>query len=159
MISSFPPFVNDETEILILGSIPGVISLTKQEYYGNKNNQFWKIIYSIFDTLPVSDHYDEKISLLIQNKIGIWDVLANCERKGSLDMHIKNQTENNINELLLQFPKIKQVLFNGKESYRYFNNKFGSIEGISYHVLPSTSPANTMKFEEKLRLWREVLKN
>lgn len=158
MIASFPPIVYKETEILILGSIPGVISLTKQEYYGNKNNQFWKIIYSIYSTLPVPDQYENKIALLKRHRVGLWDVLANCERKGSLDMHIKNQTENNVIDLLGQFPKIIKILFNGKESYRYFINKFGSIEGIDCYVMPSTSPANTMKFEEKLRLWSEALR-
>ena len=95
--------------------------------------------------------------MLLANNIGLWDVLANCERKGSLDIHIKNQTENDITTLLVLFPKIKKIIFNGKESHRYFLKKFGAIEGISFHIMPSTSPANTMKFEDKLGYWHPIL--
>jgi len=157
MIASFPPIVNNHSEILILGTMPGAMSLVKQEYYGHKQNAFWKIIYSLFSELPVAEHFADKKQLLLENNIAVWDVLAYCERKGSLDIHIKNQTENDIPELLRQFPKITKILFNGKESYKYFHRKFGDIEGISYHIMPSTSPANTIKFEDKLHFWKQAL--
>ncbi len=157
MLTSFPPIVNIETKVLILGTMPGAISLNKQEYYGNKSNQFWKIIYSVFATLPVSENYSEKMQLLQRNQIGLWDVLAQCERKGSLDTHIKNHIENNLLQLLEDFPNIDTILFNGKESHKYFLKKFGIVEGISFHALPSTSPANTQSFEEKLRIWSATL--
>ncbi|WP_348812421.1 DNA-deoxyinosine glycosylase [Flavobacterium maritimum] len=153
MISSFPPFVNSDTEILILGTMPGAISLAQQEYYANKRNHFWPIIYTLFDNLPVSEIFEEKIQFLHSNKIGLWDVLENCERKGSLDIHIKNQKENDFESLFKEFPSITKIVFNGKESHRYFLKKFGQIEGITYYVMPSTSPANTMSFENKLKIW------
>jgi hypoxanthine-DNA glycosylase len=154
MLTSFPPIVNTETEILILGTMPGIISLEKQEYYAHKQNQFWKILFTVFANGTVPELFKEKCKVLQQNKIGLWDVLANCERKGSLDIHIKNHTENDILGLLQEFPKINRILFNGKESQRYFMKKFGNITGIVFYVMPSTSPANTVNFEEKLKLWR-----
>ena len=157
MIASFPPIVNDQTEILVLGTMPGAMSLEKQEYYAHPQNQFWKIMFTLLAALPVSSDFSEKIGLLQHNNIGLWDILANCERKGSLDIHIKNQTENDIENLLRQHPKIKTILFNGKESFKYFSRKFKHIEGITYHVMPSTSPANTVSFAKKLEAWREVL--
>lgn len=155
MITSFPPIIDSETEILILGTMPGMTSLIKQEYYGHNRNHFWKIMYSLFDTLPVSEIFAEKVKILQKNKIGLWDVLQNCERKGSLDIHIKNQVENNFESLLKAHPSIKKIVFNGKESHRYFLKKFGQIQGITYFVMPSTSPANTMSFENKLKIWSE----
>ncbi len=137
--------------------MPGAMSLLKQEYYAHKQNQFWKIMFTVFADGKVPDNFAERVALLKQNQIGLWDVLANCERKGSLDIHIKNHTENDIPALLEQFPKIKKILFNGKESHRYFIKKFGNIEGIEFHVMPSTSPAHTIKFEEKFGAWREAL--
>lgn len=153
MINSFPAFIDSNTKILILGTMPGIASLTKQEYYGNPRNHFWRIRYTLFDTLPVSDSFEEKIQLLQKNKIGLWDVLENCERKGSLDIHIKNHKENDFEMLFKQYPEIHTIVFNGKESHKYFIKKFGQIEGITYYVMPSTSPANTMFFENKLKIW------
>nr|WP_314835347.1 DNA-deoxyinosine glycosylase [uncultured Flavobacterium sp.] len=153
MINSFPAFIDSNTKILILGTMPGIASLTKQEYYGNPRNHFWRIMYTLFDTLPVSDSFEEKIQLLQKNKIGLWDVLENCERKGSLDIHIKNHKENDFEMLFKQYPTIHTIVFNGKESHKYFIKKFGQIEGITYYVMPSTSPANTISFENKLKIW------
>jgi hypoxanthine-DNA glycosylase len=153
MINSFPAFIDSNTKILILGTMPGIASLTKQEYYANPRNHFWRIVYTLFDTLPVSDSFEEKIQLLQKNKIGLWDVLENCERKGSLDIHIKNHKENDFEMLFKQYPTIHTIVFNGKESHKYFIKKFGQIEGITYYVMPSTSPANTMSFENKLKIW------
>ena len=157
MLASFAPIVNENTKILILGTMPGVQSLAKLQYYAHPQNQFWKIIYSTYATHPVADLFEEKIALLQQHHLGLWDVLAYCERKGSLDVHIKNQIENDISDLIRQFPKIKKILFNGKQSYQYFQRKFGQIEGVSCHVMPSTSPAHTMKFEQKLLQWQRAL--
>jgi len=157
MIASFAPFVNAETETLILGTMPGAMSLLKQEYYAHKQNQFWKIMFTVFSNGVIPEAFIKRVAFVQQNKIGLWDVLAHCERKGSLDIHIKNHTENNIPALLQEFPKIKKILFNGKESHRYFMKKFGNIDGIVFHVMPSTSPANTIKFEEKLVAWKAAL--
>ncbi|MGK4567905.1 DNA-deoxyinosine glycosylase [Flavobacterium sp. 3HN19-14] len=157
MISSFPPFVNEDSEILILGTMPGATSLAKQEYYGFNQNAFWKIIYSVFAELPVAATFDEKKEVLKQNKIAVWDVLENCERKGSLDIHIKNHKENDFDTFFSEYPKIRKILFNGKESHKYFFRKYGQIEGLEYHVMPSTSPANTMTFEKKLEAWKMAL--
>jgi hypoxanthine-DNA glycosylase len=153
MIHSFPPFINPETEILILGTMPGIASLEKQEYYAHPRNHFWKIIYTLFDKLPVSDNFEEKIKLIKAYKIGIWDVLENCERKGSLDIHIKNHKPNDFYNLFKTYPNIKKIIFNGKESHRYFIKNFEQKKGITYFVMPSTSPANTMSFENKLKNW------
>lgn len=158
MISSFPPIIDKNAETLILGTMPGVTSLLKQEYYGHPQNAFWKIMFSIFDKLPVQEVFQEKVNLLIKHKIALWDVLQHCERKGSLDIHIKNQIENDFDSLFAEYPNIKRILFNGKESHKYFTKKFGQIEGLTYYVMPSTSPANTVAFEKKLKLWSEVLK-
>lgn len=157
MIHSFPPFVNATTEILILGTMPGIASLEKQEYYAHPRNNFWKIIYTLLNSLPIAENFEEKISLLQNHKIGLWDVLENCERKGSLDIHIKNHKENNFEMLLEEFSGITKIVFNGKESHKYFFKKFGQIKGITYYVMPSTSPANTISFEKKLEIWSIIL--
>ncbi|WP_268846553.1 DNA-deoxyinosine glycosylase [Flavobacterium aestivum] len=157
-IYSFPYFINSNTEVLILGTMPGSVSLTKQEYYANPRNHFWKIMYALFDTSPIAEVFEEKVQFLLSNKIGLWDVLENCERKGSLDIHIKNQKENDFESLFREFPSITKIIFNGKQSHAFFYKRFGQIEGITYYVMPSTSPANTMTFENKLKIWSACFK-
>ncbi|MDI1255330.1 MAG: DNA-deoxyinosine glycosylase [Flavobacterium sp.] len=157
IISSFPPFANENAEILILGTMPGATSLAKQEYYGFNQNAFWKIIYSIFAELPVPEVFAEKKMILRNNNIAVWDVLENCEREGSLDIHIKNHKENDFDTFFSEYPKIRKILFNGKESHKYFFRKYGQIDGLEYHIMPSTSPANTIPFDKKLEAWKAVL--
>jgi len=152
-INSFPYFIDSETKVLILGTMPGTMSLEKQEYYAHPRNHFWKILYTIFDALPIDVGFEEKKRFLKSHKIGLWDVLENCERKGSLDIHIKNHKENDFEVLLKEFPGITKIIFNGKQSHAFFHKRFGQIKGITYFVMPSTSPANTMSFENKLKIW------
>jgi hypoxanthine-DNA glycosylase len=83
-ISSFPPIIDKESKILILGSIPGVKSLEMQQYYAHPQNKFWKIICEIFNEKFTTD-YDERIKILEKYHVALWDVIDNCERKGSLD--------------------------------------------------------------------------
>ena len=45
-INSFPPIVDEHSEILILGSVPGVKSLQMQQYYAHPQNQFWKLMFN-----------------------------------------------------------------------------------------------------------------
>lgn len=156
-IASFNPIVDSKTKILILGSIPGVKSLEKVEYYGNKQNQFWKILFSIFKQENVSECYKNKVNFLLQNRIGLWDVVQNCERKGSLDIAIKNQEINDFNSFFNEYPQITTLVFNGKTAYQFFYKKYGQIKGITYYVMPSTSPANTIPFEKKLNEWSLIL--
>lgn len=156
-IASFNPIVDSKTKILILGSIPGVKSLEKVEYYGNKQNQFWKILFSIFKQESVPEWYKNKVNFLLQNRIGLWDVVQNCERKGSLDIAIKNQEINDFNSFFNEYPQITTLVFNGKTAYQFFYKKYGQIKGITYSVMPSTSPANTIPFEKKLNEWSLIL--
>lgn len=158
MIHSFAPIVNAATKIIILGTIPSIISLEKQEYYGNKQNQFWRILYAVLGVSPVATVFEERVQFLKQNTIGLWDVLKNCERKGSLDVHIKNQVVNDFESFFKAYPSIDTIIFNGKKSEAYFLKKFGALDGMTYFVMPSTSPANTMLFEKKLEIWSGFLK-
>jgi hypoxanthine-DNA glycosylase len=94
---------------------------------------------------------------LFSKDIGLWDVLQQCERKGSLDVNIKNQIVNDFETLFKKYKNIDTLIFNGKESYRFFYKKYGQLKGITYHVMPSTSPANTMSFDSKYDLWSTSL--
>lgn len=151
MLESFAPIVDDDSEILVLGSMPGRESLAAGEYYKNARNAFWRIISVLFnDGLPFVD-YEDKIACLKRNHIALWDTLKYCEREGSLDANIRNAVRNDIAEFLLKHPNIKRVIANGATAANnvdYIPNVF---------KVHSTSPACTIPFEKKLEEWKEML--
>lgn len=157
MIHSFAPVVDDQCRVLVLGSMPSVVSLERQQYYGHKQNFFWPMLFQLFGE-PYSDDYAVKQQLLLRHHIALWDVLASCEREGSLDSQITNEAANDIRGLLQQYPQIQHLLFNGGKAYQSMKRNFPDLlQQMAYTRMPSTSPAYTMKREEKLEKWRIIL--
>ena len=155
-IYSFPPISNQNAEVLILGTIPGEMSLKLNQYYGHGGNTFWKIIFSIFKK-PFSANYDEKKEILLKNNIALWDVLMACEREGSSDNAILQETPNDFKSFFENHKNIRLIAFNGKNAETYFTNLSVLKPKVKYITLPSTSPANTWKtFEEKLAEWKKI---
>lgn len=155
-ISSFPPFIDNQSKILILGSIPGVKSLEKQQYYGHPQNKFWKIIFELFNE-EFTEDYPQRIQILKKNHIAIWDVINSCERKGSLDSEIKNEEANQIEVLLENYPNIQAIFCNGGKSYKNLQKLLGINYRIPIYLLPSTSPLHTISYEKKLEEWKKIL--
>jgi hypoxanthine-DNA glycosylase len=155
-IFSFPPIIDNTSKILILGSIPGVKSLEKQQYYAHPQNKFWKIIFELFNEKFTED-YTEKIDVLKQHYIALWDVIDSCERKGSLDSEIKNEEANQIEELLEKYPNIQVLFCNGGKSYKNLQKVLGKNFRIPIELMPSTSPLHTVSFERKLEEWKKIL--
>ncbi|WP_447637034.1 DNA-deoxyinosine glycosylase [Flavobacterium microcysteis] len=157
MKQAFPPLVNQNSRILILGTMPGEKSLELQEYYGNKGNSFWKLLFTLFDQ-PLPKEYAEKKQLLEDNDIALWDVLAYCERTGSLDSNIKNEKANDFESFYKQYPNIKHVFFSSKNASNFYDKYVGRKQDILYSVLPSPSGANASKsFIQKLEEWGVIL--
>ena len=155
MKQAFPPLVNQNSKILILGTMPGEKSLELQEYYGNKGNSFWKLLFTLFNR-PLPKEYIEKKQLLEENNIALWDVLAYCERTGSLDSNIKNEKANDFESFYKQYPNIKHVFFSSKNASNFYDKYVGRKKDLQYSILPSPSGANATKsFNEKLLEWKE----
>jgi len=153
-----PPVIDKNTEYLVLGTMPGEKSLLNQEYYNNPTNQFWNIISSAFNNRNKFSNYNEKLDTIKKHKIGLWDVLDTCDREGSLDTNIKNQTLNNFEKLFKEYPNIKTVIFNGQDSCSYFNSLVHDKSDKTYLQLTSTSSANTHKtLDEKTQEWKAAL--
>lgn len=141
---SFKPSIDNNSKILILGSMPGVKSLEQQQYYAYPQNRFWKVMSNICKNpnLLKSD-YDTKLKTLLNHNIALWDTLKSCRREGSLDSDIKNETPNDIIKLLNKYPNIKIICLNGNKSYSLFKKYFPELlEKYNCYKMPSTSPAN-----------------
>lgn len=157
MKQAFPPLVNQNSKILILGTMPGEKSLELQEYYGNKGNSFWKLLFTLFNR-PLPKEYIEKKQLLEENNIALWDVLAYCERTGSLDSNIKNEKANDFESFYKQYPNIKHVFFSSKNASNFYDKYVGRKKDLRYSILPSPSGANASKsFLQKLEEWEAIL--
>lgn len=155
-ISSFSPLIDDQSEILILGSIPGVKSLEKQQYYAHPQNKFWKIIFELLHE-EFTENYTERLKILKKHHIALWDVIDTCERKGSLDSEIKNEETNQIAELLEEHPNVKAIFCNGGKSYKSLQKLLGKNYRLPIYQLPSTSPLHTVSFEKKFEEWKVIL--
>ena len=154
-ITSFPPIISGTSRILILGSAPGVKSLQMQQYYAHPQNQFWKILFHLFDE-EYSVDYDSRKALLFKNHIALWDVIDSCEREGSSDAKIRNEEHNDVLQLVTDFPNITAIFSNGQKSSKEARKMLGAESQIPFHVLPSTSPLHTIPFNKKLEAWKII---
>lgn len=148
----FEPYVNSDSEILILGSFPSVKSREVGFYYGHPRNLFWKVLSTVFnEELPVT--IDEKKAMLKRNKIALFDVVEECEIKGSLDSNIKNFKSADIKSVI-EKGNISRILLNGGKAYSVFEKKYPDLLEMAIK-LPSTSPANAGRFD--FDLWESAL--
>lgn len=150
------PFVDNSSRILILGTMPGDQSIAKQQYYGNKGNRFWKIIFTIFNE-NYSTIYEDRKALLKKHKIALWNVLASCTREGSSDSKITNETINNFADFHIRYPNIKYVFFESKSAAKFYHKYLERKDDITYCILPSTSGLNAgIPFAQKVEMWQIV---
>ena len=157
---SFKPSIDNNSKILILGSMPGIKSLEEQQYYAHPQNRFWKVMGALCSENNLAEFdYDTKLKILLNNNIALWDTIKSCKRKGSLDSDIKNEQPNNIRKLLKNYPSIKIICLNGNKSYSAFEKYFPDlIEKYSTYKMPSTSPANAKYSLNKLiEEWSTIL--
>ena len=165
MLQSFDPVADSRSRVLVLGTMPGVMSLQKQQYYGHPRNAFWSLVAALAGE-PLPEEYGLRKAMLLRAGIALWDVCRCCEREGSLDSNICREEPNEIVGLLADHPAIRAIAFNGQPAYRLFKRhvekelKAWCIKrghpGYPYLHLPSTSPAHAVPFERKLERWRPL---
>jgi double-stranded uracil-DNA glycosylase len=152
------PVTGSVPRVLILGSFPSVLSLEKQEYYGNPKNRFWAVMEELF-AVPADLSYPDRITRLTQHGIALWDTVRSCERPGSADNRIRHPVPNDIAGFVRVHPTIRLVALNGSTAGRFYH-RFADVPGLPSVILPSTSPANAaVPFAEKIRKWRIVAEN
>ena len=164
LVHSFEPIIGREPRILILGSMPGVLSLKATQYYANPRNAFWSIMAELFN-INIEDNYQSRVEQVANLPLILWDTLKACHREGSLDSKILGQQieANNIPDLVKRYDEIRAIAFNGAASEKYFRqlvieNMPGNRD-IELIKMPSTSPANaSMSYQQKLTAWRRLLK-
>jgi len=158
LLHGLPPIIGDDARTLILGNVPSVMSLGAQEYYANPRNAFWKIAGEILG-FAADGPYDDRTVALTARGVAVWDVLRSCRRVGSLDSAVEpdSMVANNFGQLFERHPQIIRVFFNGAAAEKNFNRLVRVAPDLEYRRLPSTSPAQTMRYADKLSAWREAI--
>ncbi|HTR06405.1 MAG TPA: DNA-deoxyinosine glycosylase [Paraburkholderia sp.] len=152
----FDPVVDARTRVLILGSLPGEVSLIHQQYYAHRQNKFWMLVGEVIERDLVGMDYPARLDTLLEHRIGLWDVVAEARRVGSLDSRIRDHASNDLIALVDTLPNLATIAFNGGTAARIGMKALGE-RGDQYRLLrlPSSSPAHaSVPYAEKLAVWR-----
>ena len=150
---SFAPVVDSRTRLLVLGSLPGELSLAQSRYYGNPRNLFWRLMSEVIRVELVALDYEERLQALVAAGVGLWDTVGSATRRGSLDGAIKNHVANDLRALVQALPELKGVGFNGGKSASIGLPQLAGRSNLALIRLPSSSPAFTLPYEQKLVAW------
>ena len=155
-LHTIPPLYNKDSRVLILGSFPSVKSREQAFFYGHPQNRFWLVLSNIFEC-EVPSTIEDKKRLILNNRLALWDVIAECEITGSSDSSIKNVIPNDIGKILAD-SNIKAIFVNGGTAEKYYIRFTEPIIGKKAIRLPSTSPANAAWSLEALCAEWRILK-
>jgi hypoxanthine-DNA glycosylase len=153
----FSAIVDKNTEILILGSLPGDVSIKRHQYYGHPGNDFWRLLGRAIGENLESMDYESRLETLKRNGIGLWDVFKAGDREGSEDAKIKGEEINQFSILKEIAPKLRLVCFNGRKSGKY--EPVLREMGYGTKILPSSSGANRRFLEKRESEWKTAFKH
>jgi hypoxanthine-DNA glycosylase len=162
-VYSFPPIASGTARVLILGTMPGRVSLRERQYYAHPQNAFWRIIGGILGFDPAIP-YEARVAVLQSAGIAIWDVLRSCIRPSSLDSAIdpSSAVPNDFATFLAEHRQIRRICFNGATAEALYRKHvrlcLAPQPNVQHVRLPSTSPANaSVPLPEKIRAWEAIL--
>jgi len=152
--ASFAPVVGPAVRLLLLGSLPGEASLRAERYYAHPQNQFWRLAGAAigYEDLHGLD-YEDRLAALLENGVGLWDVVADAVRPGSLDGAIRDHRPNDLVALIARLPGLRAIGFNGGTAARIGRKMIGESGDIALIDLPSSSPAYTLSYAVKREQW------
>lgn len=158
----FEPIIPQNPKVIILGTMPSVVSIKEAFYYAHPKNAFWPIMQHLLRQSFTTE--TEKIAALQQAGIFLWDVLQACERQGSLDSAIKQPKANDFEAVFIRYPTLKTVVFNGQTAEKLFKQQVLKSQvlpdDLTYLTLPSTSPANArLSLSDKVLLWQDKIQD
>lgn len=149
----FPPVYDENSRVLVLGTIPSPKSRERGFYYMHPQNRFWKMLSQVLGE-PVPHDIPGRRELCISHGIALWDVLAECSIDGASDSSIKNAVPNRL-EIVFRAADIRAVFTTGKKAQALYERFFP--DGMRAVCLPSTSPANrTISEAEMLEKYRQI---
>jgi hypoxanthine-DNA glycosylase len=153
-LQGLPPVLGRGARVLVLGSFPGAASLAAGQYYAHPRNHFWPLMAAVIGVPLPSLPYRQRLAALRTHGVGLWDAIVACRRRGSLDGAIRDAEPADVGRVRRAAPGLALVCFNGKTAARSLA-AWGDA-GYATLALPSTSPAYTRPFAEKLAAWQAI---
>jgi len=153
-LEGLPPVLSRDVRVLILGSFPGTASLAAREYYAHPRNHFWPLVAAVTGVALPSLPYRRRLSALLASGIGLWDAIVTCRRQGSLDGAIRDAIPGEVARVRRAALALALVCFNGRTAARALPS--WREAGYATLALPSSSPAYTRSFAEKLAAWQAI---
>lgn len=161
--SGFAAVSSATARVLILGSLPGRVSLEMQQYYAQPRNAFWYLMGQQF-SFRADSSYRNRLAELKKNRIALWDVCASAHRPGSLDAAIDLATvrPNDFASFFSSHRAVGTVFFNGRKAESLYRllvlpNLPADLRPLTYTLLPSSSPAHaSLSLATKLSCWSSV---
>ncbi|MCR5652407.1 MAG: DNA-deoxyinosine glycosylase [Ruminococcus sp.] len=153
----FPPLFDERSETLILGSFPSVKSREAMFFYGHPQNRFWRVIAALYGE-DAPNNIEEKKSLILRNRLALWDSIQSCAITGSSDSSVKDVVPNDLG-LIIKNSRVDRIFCNGALSYKIYMKFIFPLTNIKAEKLPSTSPANAAYSTDRLiKEWSIILK-
>jgi len=155
--AAFPPSVDERTRLLILGSLPGDVSIKQGEYYAHRGNAFWSLMGEVLGEELRGLPYAMRLKRLKARRIGLWDVIESADREGSLDSAIRGAELRDLGAFVERLPALEAVAFNGKTAALHGRRQIGERLGLALIDLPSSSGAfASMSREAKRGAWMAI---
>lgn len=160
LLNGLAPVAGPGARVLILGSMPGAASLAQQQYYAHPRNAFWPLMAQLLG-FSTCLGYNERLSALQTGGVALWDVIARCQRSGSLDSAIQHEQLNDFSEFFASQPDLRLIAFNGAKAWHSFKRHILPLnivpDGITLVTMPSTSPAHaSLNVQQKLLQWQKL---
>jgi hypoxanthine-DNA glycosylase len=153
--AAFPPSVDGNTRLLILGSLPGDASIRQGEYYAHRGNAFWTLMGDVLDEDLRALPYALRLKRMKARAVGLWDVIESADREGSLDSAIRSAELRDLSVFISRLPKLEAVAFNGKTAALHGRRQIGLTQDLTLIDLPSSSGAYAMlSREKKAQAWQ-----
>lgn len=150
---AFPMVADARTRLLVLGSLPGRQSLAAGRYYAHPRNQFWALMGPVVGRDLVAMPYEERLAALLHAGVGLWDVVGEARRRGSLDADLRDARPRDLGAAVARLPALRALGFNGATAFAIGARQLGADPGIDLIPLPSSSPAHAVGLAAKQPAW------
>lgn len=159
----FGPVWNDQSRVLILGSIPSPSSREAGFYYMFPRNRFWPVLAALFDQPVPEPDPAVRARFALNHRIALWDVVQECDICGASDASITGVVPTDIADLLDGAP-IGTIFTTGRKAGQLYRRYcLQNLEEKGHRPtminLPSTSPANAaMSLADLIKAYQPVRK-